>query len=58
MGGVQEDAEAGGVRKGDGRRGLQRHNMGRRGGPLVPRDWVGEGSDGEVVGRPVIERDL
>jgi len=36
MGGAPENAAAGGVREGHRRRRLQRHHMGRGGGPVVP----------------------
>lgn len=55
MGGAEKEGEAGGVREGDGGRGVQRHHMGRGGGSLLPRDWAGEGCDGEAVAGAVGE---
>lgn len=56
VGRVQEDAEASGVRESHRGRGVQRHHMGRGGGPVFPRDWSGEGCDGEAVGGAARER--
>ena len=58
MGGVPEDAAAGGVREGDGGRSVQRDHMGRGGGSVLSRDRAGEGGDGEAVGGAGRERHL
>jgi len=45
MGGAQENAAAGGVREGHRRRRIQRHHMGRGGGPVVPGHRARKGRD-------------
>ena len=58
VGGAPPHAAAGGVREGHGGRRVQRHHMGRGGGPFVPGDWAREGRHGEAHRGASGERDL